>query len=153
MNPLFYELDTFVERHEAAIRAESGEEEVIIKQFNLRENQKGHQSYKGHVISETTSKGLQIIVDIDENHEIFPGIGEICQIQLERGPFRNKQNSAPRFAERVEYVQALQPHKKKYAEFHVAPTPSNHWIDEKDSDTDEGKMLARVRPAPHDLLD
>lgn len=153
VNPSFYEPSTFIQSHTAAVHRESAEERRFVKEFNDPERSKKPCNYQAWIISSPTSKGIDVLVNVDENHEIFPAVGEICQIQLEAGPYKNRENSSPRFAERVESFHSLRGYKKKYAEFHVAPAASDHWIDENIGEQDEGKLLKSTRPPLETLLD
>lgn len=151
-----YEPGTFVKEHTLAVERESSSEEKQIMEFNNPAFPKKPWTYKAYVITKPTSKGIILLVHLNENHEIFPAVGEICQIQLESRPSeknKKKEYSSPRLAERVESFQSLPARWRKFAEFHVAPAPSDHWIDESAGKKDEGKTFNEWRPPLQSLLD
>lgn len=153
INPILYEPSQFVSQHTVEAERESFSEWKAVKEFNNPSDLNKSWTYRAYVMTTPSARGVVIRVNIEQNHEIFPAVGEICQIQLERGATMGKENSSPRVAERVEFLQSFSNEWNYYAEFHVAPTPSDHWIDEARGEQDEGKSFEECRPSLCSLKD
>lgn len=117
--------------HRKAIVAEWEEYASQVSQLNFNERY-----FQGYIIKSPATEGptrsLIIRVDISRAHELFPEIGGICQVQLFDGLSQHGKTSAPRLCEHVESLHSLRARWKKFAEFHVASTPSETYIDEED---------------------